>query len=114
MKSHTVQAGGALESMNPRKVLLLNIIGTTAAILSSISFIPQVYTVLDTRDISALATSTYVMYLCTSVLWLSYHYLLGTFHGAVSASFGIVNASIILYTVITIRYFGASGVDNQI
>ncbi|MFC5508305.1 SemiSWEET family sugar transporter [Bosea massiliensis] len=50
----------------------LSFIGYGAALCSTVSFVPQAWRVLKTRDVSALSTPTYAITCCGFALWLAY------------------------------------------
>ena len=96
---------------SPKRQALINIVGTIAAILSSVSLMPQLYAVRSYRDIGGLSLGTPLIIVCTSTLWLTYHLLTGTYHGAFSGSFNLMSSILISWTIISIRYLGAPGID---
>ena len=96
---------------SPRRQLMINVVGTIAALLSSISLMPQLYVVRSTRNVAGLSLGTPAIIVLTSALWLSYHVLTGTYHGAISGSFNLMASLLITWTIVTIRYFDYPGVD---
>ena len=96
-----------------KRQVLINVIGTIAAILSSISLMPQLYAVRSTRNVGGLSLGTPMIIITTSALWLSYHLLTGTYHGAFSGMFNLTAAIIISWTIISIRFLGAPGIDGD-
>ncbi|MFW8592505.1 SemiSWEET transporter [Glaciecola sp. 2405UD65-10] len=51
---------------------IVDSIGLFAAILTTISFLPQVIKVIKTNDTRALSLSMYVAFVCGVALWLAY------------------------------------------
>lgn len=95
-----------------KRQLAIQVIGTIAAVLSSISLMPQLYAVRSTRNVAGLSLGTPIIIVFTSALWLSYHLLTGTYHGAVSGSFNFMAAVIIAWTVFSIRFLDYPGSDS--
>ena len=91
--------------------ILIQIVGTLAALLSSVSLMPQLYSVRSTRNISGLSIWTPLILLVTSLLWFVYHLLTGTYHGAVSGSFNFMASAILVWTIYSIRYLDYEGTD---
>lgn len=50
----------------------VSLVGYAAALCSTVSFVPQAWRVLRTRDVSALSTPTYAITCCGFALWLVY------------------------------------------
>lgn len=50
----------------------VSLVGYGAALCSTVSFVPQAWRVLRTRDVSALSTPTYAITCCGFALWLVY------------------------------------------
>ena len=100
--------------MPNNKRIFVNIMGTIAAVLSSITLIPQLIEIVGKRNISGLALGTYSIVVAVSSIWMGYHLLTGTYHGLVSSSFNFAVGIVILYNIIAIRYRGADGYDIQL
>lgn len=96
------------------RLFWINAVGTTAALLSSITLVPQVHRLIKTRNISSLSLYSGFLIMATSLLWITYNLLVGTYHGIFSSTLNLINASIITYMVVTIRYMGAEGVDTPL
>jgi uncharacterized protein with PQ loop repeat len=96
---------------SPKRQFVINVVGTLAAILSSVSLMPQLYAVRSSRDIGGLSLGTPLIIVVTSTLWLTYHLLTGTYHGAFSGSFNLMASIIISWTIYDIRFRGAPGID---
>lgn len=86
-----------------KKLFFINVVGTTAAIISAISLLPQLFDVIQTNNVEGISISTLVLIFTTSSLWLAYHILMGTYHGSVSATFNLVFAGTLIVMVISIR-----------
>ncbi len=50
----------------------ISLVGYGAALCSTVSFVPQAWRVLRTRDVSALSAPTYALTCCRFALWLVY------------------------------------------
>jgi len=50
----------------------ISVVGYGAALCSTVSFVPQAWRVVKTRDVSALSTPTYTITCCGFALWLVY------------------------------------------
>lgn len=85
------------------KTFLVNIIGTAAAIISAVSLLPQLFDVYKTGIVEGISIGTLLLILSTSLLWFTYHMMMGTYHGSVASSFNILFSSILIGYVITIR-----------
>lgn len=55
---------------------LITIIGTAAALCSTISFVPQAWKIVRTRDTSAISTGMYAVTVTGFALWTAYGLLL--------------------------------------
>ncbi|MFM7026742.1 MAG: SemiSWEET transporter [Limnohabitans sp.] len=53
-------------------MLLADAIGTAAACLTTISFVPQVWHTLRTRDVRGISLSMYSLFTVGVALWLAY------------------------------------------
>lgn len=87
----------------PMRLFTINVIGTTAAIISAISLLPQLFNVIETNNVDGISLSTLLLIFTTSLLWLIYHIMMGTYHGSVSSSFNLLFATALIYLVIKIR-----------
>jgi MtN3 and saliva related transmembrane protein len=56
---------------------LINTIGTAAAIISTASFVPQVWQTFKTRDVSGISLGMYSVFTVGVSCWLVYGLLLG-------------------------------------
>ena len=57
---------------------LTELIGSTAAFLTTVSFLPQVWLSFKTRDVSGVSLSMYSAFTAGVALWLAYGWLLGS------------------------------------
>lgn len=56
---------------------LINLLGTLAAILTTASFLPQVWRTVRTRDTAAISLWMYLLFTLGVLLWAVYGVLLG-------------------------------------
>ena len=82
---------------------LVNIIGTSAAVLSAVAMIPQLVQVLRSKDVSGLSIATMFIFLLKAILWLSYHLLTETYHGVAPSIIGIVISTVLILLIIRYR-----------
>jgi MtN3 and saliva related transmembrane protein len=54
-----------------------DLVGTLAATLTTLSFLPQAWLTLRTRDVSGISLSMYTVFTVGVALWLVYGFLLG-------------------------------------
>ena len=57
---------------------LTNLIGSAAAFLTTVSFLPQAWQSFRTRDVSGVSLSMYSVFTAGVALWLAYGLLLGS------------------------------------
>ena len=82
---------------------IIHIVGTSAAVLSSVAFIPQLEQVLRTNDVSGLSIKTMYLLLLNSILWVAYHFLTETYHGVVPSLIGIAVSAILIFLIMRNR-----------
>lgn len=70
-----------------------NLLGTLAAILTSISFIPQTLKIIRTRDTKSISLPMYILFVGGVLAWLIYGFLLHNF-------------PIILANIVTLTFSG--------
>ena len=63
--------------LSVKSMSLINTIGTIAAIISTASFVPQVWHTFKTRDVSGISLSMYSVFTVGVSCWLIYGLLLG-------------------------------------
>lgn len=72
------------------------IIGTVAATLTTICFLPQVVHILRTRDTKAISLGMYAMFTVGMAMWLTYGIFLNSWPMIVADSVTVALASVIL------------------
>jgi MtN3 and saliva related transmembrane protein len=55
----------------------IEVIGGAAAVLTTLSFVPQAWLTLRTRDVSGISLGMYSAFACGVALWLVYGLMLG-------------------------------------
>jgi MtN3 and saliva related transmembrane protein len=76
---------------------MADLIGTLAAILTTVSFVPQAVLVLRTRNTDGLSLIMYLMFTCGVACWLSYGLLIASVPIILANSVTILLASLILF-----------------
>lgn len=76
---------------------LTEIIGMVAAILTTVSFVPQVWHSFQTRDVSGISLPMYSIFTVGIALWLGYGVLLGAWPLIVANGITLSLASTILW-----------------
>lgn len=76
---------------------LTEMIGMVAAILTTVSFVPQVWHSFQTRDVSGISLPMYSIFTVGIALWLSYGVLLGAWPLIVANGITLSLASTILW-----------------
>ncbi len=71
-------------------------IGTIAAILTTLSFLPQAYQVIKTKDTSGISLGMYTMFVIGVLCWLIHGYNIGDMNLIVANLITFVFAAIIL------------------
>lgn len=82
-----------------KKTFWIGVVGTIAATISAVSLVPQVRDTITTKDVTGLSLGTIILILITSILWFTYHFLSGTYHGSISSSFTIIFCIILIYFI---------------
>ncbi len=77
------------------------IIGFTAAILTTAAFLPQVYKTWKTRDVSSLSLPMLLMFFVGIVAWLIYGFLKDSPSMILANSMTVVSAFLLIYFKIT-------------
>jgi MtN3 and saliva related transmembrane protein len=75
---------------------LVEIIGSTAAVLTTLSFVPQAWHTFKTRDVSGISLSMYSAFTLGVTLWLVYGLLLGAWPIIIANAITLVLALTIL------------------
>lgn len=73
------------------------IIGTIAAILTTISFVPQVAKIWKQKSAENVSLSMYLVLFSGLILWLTYGFLIDSFSIKFANSITLVLVSIIIY-----------------
>ena len=72
-------------------------IGFVAAVLTTISFVPQVYKVWKSKSVTGISLVMYLIFFCGVLLWLVYGLIIGN---AVT----VLSTSIILYFLLKSKW----------
>ena len=73
-----------------------DLIGTLAACLTTVSFVPQAWLSFKTRDVSGVSLSMYSVFTVGVILWLVYGALLGSWPMMIANTITLVLAVMIL------------------
>jgi uncharacterized protein with PQ loop repeat len=77
-----------------------NAIGFAAVTVSMMIQIPQLYKIYTSGESKDLSCLTYILLCTSSMLWIIYHYRMGTPHGMLSGGITLLMSAIILYLII--------------
>ena len=83
--------------------VMTEIIGTVAAVLTTISFVPQVWHSFKTRDVSGISLPMYSLFTVGVALWLVYGILLGAWPLIVANGITLCLAGAILQMKLTFK-----------
>ena len=72
-------------------------IGGIAAILTTVSFVPQVWRVVRTRDTNAISLMMYLMFSAGVTLWLIYGVMLGLWPVIISNAVTLVLSLMVIF-----------------
>ena len=86
---------------------LTDVIGSLAACLTTVSFVPQVWLSFKTRDVSGVSLSMYSVFTVGVALWLAYGLLLGAWPVVIANTITLVLALLILG--MKLKYGGKPG-----
>ena len=75
---------------------LIDLIGSVAAVLTTVSFVPQVWHSLKTRDVSGISLGMYSVFTVGVALWLVYGLLLWSWPLIIANSITLALAATIL------------------
>ena len=75
----------------------ISAIGYLAAVLTTVSFIPQVIRTIRTRDTHAISLSMYITFSCGVVLWCAYGILLQAWPIILANGITLSLASVVLW-----------------
>lgn len=76
---------------------MIQFIGPIGALLTTISFIPQVLHVLKTKDVSGISLGMYIIFVLGVILWTAYGFILSDITIILSNGITTLLAGIILY-----------------
>lgn len=85
---------------------MIQFIGPIGALLTTISFLPQVIQVLKTKDVSGISLGMYIVFVAGVILWTVYGFILSDMTIIVSNGLTTILASIILYFKLKESYPG--------
>ncbi|MDX1470123.1 MAG: SemiSWEET transporter [Flavobacteriaceae bacterium] len=83
--------------------LIIELIGFTAAILTTAAFLPQVYKIWKTKDVKALSLPMYLMFFLGVGLWLTYGIMIESPSLIVANGITVVSALFILIYILRYR-----------
>ena len=78
------------------EVAMMDMVGTVAACLTTVSFMPQVWLTFKTRDVSGVSLGMYSVFTVGVALWLVYGLLLGAWPIVVANAITLLLALAIL------------------
>lgn len=76
---------------------MVNIIGYSASILSTIAFLPQAYKVVRTKEVEGISLLTYTIFVASVILWFVYGVFINDIPIIASNIVCIVLGSVILW-----------------
>ena len=82
----------------------IELIGFIAAILTTVAFIPQVYKVWQTKSVSGMSLTMYLIFFCGVVLWLVYGLIINSLPMIIGNAVTIVLTLIILYFLLRSKW----------
>ena len=80
---------------------MIEFIGFTAAVLTTVAFLPQVYKTWKTKDVESLSLPMLLMFFIGIVLWLIYGFLKQSPSMIFANSITVISAMLLLYFKIT-------------
>ena len=83
----------------------IELIGFLAAVLTTVAFIPQVYKVWQTKSVSGLSLTMYLIFFSGVFLWLVYGLIINSLPMILGNSITLLLTSIILYFLIKSKVF---------
>ena len=75
---------------------LIDAIGSVAAVLTTVSFVPQAWHSFKTRDVSGISLGMYSVFTAGVALWLAYGLLLGAWPIVIANAITLALAAAIL------------------
>jgi MtN3 and saliva related transmembrane protein len=82
---------------------LIDFMGFAAGILTTISFVPQVWHSWSTRDLSGISLRMYSLFTLGTLLWLIYGIRVGSWPISVANAITFLLAGVVLYLKLTHR-----------
>ena len=82
----------------------IELIGFIAAILTTVAFIPQVYKVWQTKSVSGMSLTMYLIFFCGVLLWLVYGLIINSLSMIIGNAVTIVLTLIILYFLLRSKW----------
>ena len=82
-----------------------DLIGTLAACLTTVSFVPQAWLSFKTRDVSGVSLSMYSVFTVGVILWLVYGALLGSWPMVIANAITLVLTLMILGMKLRYRHY---------
>lgn len=79
-------------------------IGYSAAILTTIAFIPQVVQVIKTNSVEGLSLLTYIIFVIGVFLWFLYGLKIGSLSMIIANAITVILALIIIYHIIKEKF----------
>ena len=76
---------------------MIQLIGPIGALLTTISFIPQVLQVLKTRDVSGISLGMYIIFVLGDILWTIYGFILNDLTIIISNGVTTLLSGIVLF-----------------
>ena len=90
---------------------LADVVGSAAAVLTTLSFLPQVLHTLKTRDVSGISLVMYSAFTVGVALWLVYGLLLGSWPIVIA---NVITVMLALAIVVMKLVFGRRGDDRSV
>ena len=90
---------------------LADVVGSAAAVLTTLSFLPQVLHTLKTRDVSGISLVMYSAFTAGVALWLVYGLLLGSWPIVIA---NVITVMLALAIVAMKLVFGRGGDDRSV
>jgi|TARA_B110000483_G_C18193632_1_gene542056 MtN3 and saliva related transmembrane protein len=82
----------------------IELIGFIAAILTTVAFVPQVYKVWQTKSVSGMSLTMYLIFFCGVLLWLVYGLIINSLPMIIGNAVTIVLTLIILYFLLRSKW----------
>jgi MtN3 and saliva related transmembrane protein len=82
----------------------IELIGFIAAILTTMAFVPQVYKVWQTKSVSGMSLTMYLIFFCGVLLWLVYGLIINSLPMIIGNAVTIVLTLIILYFLLRSKW----------